>query len=286
MWSPKTIKGDKHSQSYDNMLLLHRNDVVFSYFKSAIGAVGVVTDEAIGSSKPDFGNVGQHWSEDGWEVLVNYEPLKQPVDPRLLLDLFNQSHGSHAPMNEQGRVNQAYLFSLTEPFGNALLRICGVEILDRLRTPSIENQAVDLVRDEQELLVEEGFTRTERRQLALARIGQGLFKKRVAEIEPSCRLTGLALQKHLIASHIKPWRDSTGTERLDGANGLLLSPHVDHLFDGGFLSFTDRGDVLWSHQTPKEVVTRWHLTDPIRPRPFASVQRPYLEYHRNVVFQT
>ena len=41
--------------------------------------------------------------------------------------------------------------------------------------------------------------------------------------------------EHLVASHTKPWRDSTNEERLDGENGLLLTPTIDHLFDKGFI---------------------------------------------------
>jgi len=40
---------------------------------------------------------------------------------------------------------------------------------------------------------------------------------------------------HLVASHCKPWRDSTNGERLDGENGLLLTQSIDHLFDRGFI---------------------------------------------------
>ncbi len=54
-------------------------------------------------------------------------------------------------------------------------------------------------------------------------------RHRVAEQEPICRVTGLARQEFLIASHIKPWRDCSNSERLSGANGLLLSPHLDKL---------------------------------------------------------
>ncbi len=286
MWSPKTNKGDVPSVYYDNMLRVRNGDVVFSYFKGRIGAIGLITDEAVSSGKPDFGSAGRHWSQDGWEVLVNYEVLDQPVDPRLLLDLYNQTSVSHGPMNDEGKVTLAYLFALNESFGSALLEICGSEIVDHLRAPSIERQADELVIDEHELFADDNLTRTERRQLTLARIGQGLFKARVAELEPACRITGLSLQKHLVASHVKPWRDSSSEERLDGANGLLLSPHVDHLFDRGLLSFRDRGDPLWSVKTPEDVIARWHLTVVQPPRPFRSRQRAYLEYHRDVVFQT
>jgi hypothetical protein len=57
----------------------------------------------------------------------------------------------------------------------------------------------------------------------------------------------------LIASHIKPWRScETATERLDGANGLMLTPDVDRLFDRGMISFSDDGAVLVSPALPAE----------------------------------
>ena len=59
---------------------------------------------------------------------------------------------------------------------------------------------------------------TERDALTKARLGQGLFRHRVAELEPACRVTGLERQQFLVASHIKPWRDCDNRERLSGAN--------------------------------------------------------------------
>jgi hypothetical protein len=43
-----------------------------------------------------------------------------------------------------------------------------------------------------------------------------------------------------------PSRDSTNAERLDGQNGLLLTPSIDHLFDRGFISFRNDGRLLVS----------------------------------------
>lgn len=71
---------------------------------------------------------------------------------------------------------------------------------------------------------------TEKEQLIKARRGQGVFRTRLESIEDSCRLTGATNTRMLVASHIKPWRDCSNVERLDGNNGLLLSPHVDKLF--------------------------------------------------------
>lgn len=86
------------------------------------------------------------------------------------------------------------------------------------------------------------------------------------------------------ASHIKPWRASTDFEKLDGNNGLLLSPHVDHLFDKGFISFEDDGRVLVSDRTAPEVLRRWGLDLSGLCGAFRSEQLPYLQFHREFVF--
>jgi putative restriction endonuclease len=41
---------------------------------------------------------------------------------------------------------------------------------------------------------------------------------------------GLTTRALLRASHIKPWSQSTDSERLDPANGILLAAHIDALF--------------------------------------------------------
>jgi len=71
---------------------------------------------------------------------------------------------------------------------------------------------------------DQSIAETDREAIIRARRGQGLFKHRVLEIETRCRITGVDNLVHLVASHCKPWRDSTNEERLNGENGLLLTP--------------------------------------------------------------
>jgi hypothetical protein len=127
--------------------------------------------------------------------------------------------------------------------------------------------------------------KTNREQLTLARVGQGLFRERLEAIEPGCRLTGLTIKAHLRASHIKPWRDSSDAERLDGNNGLLLSPHVDHLFDQGFITFLDDGTVLVSPSLERNVLAAWHIDLHKYIRPLNATQRSYMVYHRSSIFR-
>ena len=83
---------------------------------------------------------------------------------------------------------------------------------------------------------------TERDILAKARIGQGRFRAGLVAAWGKgevCALTCIAVSELLIASHIKPWRESTNEERLDPMNGLLLVAHADRLFDRFLLSFEE-----------------------------------------------
>ena len=46
----------------------------------------------------------------------------------------------------------------------------------------------------------------------------------------------------------------TASERLDGANGLLLAPHIDHLFDIGLITFDASGQLLISESLDQEAI--------------------------------
>jgi len=126
---------------------------------------------------------------------------------------------------------------------------------------------------------------TTRNALVQARIGQGLFKDRVSRIEKQCRLTFVDNPTHLVGSHIKPWREATNEERLAGANGLMLTPTADHLFDRGFISFGDDGEVLISPVADVVSLRRMGLDPDNRPRPlpFNSDQKHFLAHHRREI---
>ncbi|WP_430691563.1 HNH endonuclease [Mesorhizobium vachelliae] len=132
----------------------------------------------------------------------------------------------------------------------------------------------------------------------MARRGQGVFRSNVERIERSCRLTGITNPSLLIASHIKPWRNcSSAHERLDGHNGLLLTPDADLLFDRGFITFSNDGGVLVSQRVDHVDMRRLGFEHLVHeqfgfaeaPRPWGSsglsgTQRRYMEYHRDEVF--
>ncbi len=119
---------------------------------------------------------------------------------------------------------------------------------------------------------------TQKELLINARMGQGKFRQDVIRIEKKCRVTGLCNADLLIASHIKPWSKCNDEERLNGYNGLLLSPHLDKLFDSGHLSFQDNGDMILS-QTAKNAFRCWNIA-PTNVGVFHANQLPFLIWHR------
>ena len=51
----------------------------------------------------------------------------------------------------------------------------------------------------------------------------------------------------LVASHAKPWTDSTDVEKLDTSNGLLLAGTLDKVYDGYLMSVhPETGELLFS----------------------------------------
>lgn len=133
---------------------------------------------------------------------------------------------------------------------------------------------------DREVFARTDITPLQKQTLVNARRGQGLFRDRVIELEGRCLVTGVDLADHLLASHIKPWKVSTDQEKLDGNNGLLLAPHIDYLFDRGYISFTDLGDLIVSPKCPMAVCKAWGIDDTINVGPFRLMQRPYLAHHR------
>jgi hypothetical protein len=151
--------------------------------------------------------------------------------------------------------------------------------------PGLANMAVVEEAEEQAIRRRRDLDAGQMAELLRSRWGQGIFRQRVEQIESACRVTGVLDRRHLCASHIKPWQDSDDREKLDGANGMLLSPHLQHLFERGYISFTDEGNLLISKRLNPAVLSAWGLSKVARGRPLSAEQRSYLDYHRRMVFE-
>ncbi|CAN5429095.1 hypothetical protein BH11PSE9_BH11PSE9_34660 [soil metagenome] len=122
---------------------------------------------------------------------------------------------------------------------------------------------------------------TQRQALVNARIGQGGYRTRMRSIwSDQCALTARVVPCALVASHAKPWAESSNEERLDEYNGLLLSASIDRLFDAGLISFADDGRLLVAPSMADTDLMSVGLSRSSALRSIDSRHAPYFSAHR------
>jgi hypothetical protein len=120
-----------------------------------------------------------------------------------------------------------------------------------------------------------------------AKVPLDLFRQGLLEYwDGRCAITGIAIPELLRASHIKPWADcETDAERLDVFNGLLLAPHLDAVFDQGFITVADDGEVLVSKLLGSDERRLLALGSSMKVRMLSDGHRRYLSWHVDRVFK-
>ena len=302
LWSPKRNKNGNRNPFYEFMREVAPGDIVFSFCDTRIAALGIVTGYCHESPKPEeFGNAGANWSQVGWRVGVRWQRLSNSIRPkdhivRIRPDLANK----YAPLTPGGNgLQNVYLTQVGAALAATLFSLIGPEATSAAdvgrEISRIERVSPAPERDieEWEHRVEAGIVtdpiirETEKTALVQARRGQGVFRDNVRSIERACRITKVDRLEHLIAGHVQPWRDCSNEQRLDGENGLLLTPTVDHLFDRGFISFEDSGELIVSPVADSKSLRRMGV-DPDRRLnvgSFSQGQRRYLEFHRENILR-
>jgi len=281
IWSPLKNKNNSVNKSYTNLTETNIGDVVFSYADTQIKAIGMVKNRHEEAPVPEaFGSVGEQWSKDGYLVRIDWEVLNKSIKPKDFIDEIKAMLPSkYSPIQQNGNGNQGvYLTRISAELAEKLIEIINLEnvyILPDL----LEDKKEVLENQEQQEIENLNIPEQEKQQLIKARTGQGLYKRNLIKIEQTCRITGVSDLSFLIASHIKPWCKSDNAEKIDGNNGLLLSPHVDKLFDKGFISFSDEGELLVKKEAA-QIFTDWNLRKK-NVGSFNRKQKEYLAFHRN-----
>jgi putative restriction endonuclease len=297
LWSPKRNANGARNPFYEFMREASPGDLVFSFVDTRIAAIGVVQSYCFESPKPDFGLAGQNWENVGWKVNVRFSRLRNEIKPSEHMELIRTVlPPRYSPLQQNGHGLQGvYLTEVPEPFAEVLGALIGAEFEAIRSTVSMQQPLIpmqvgddlDVWEHRLEKTVEDDpkIPETEREAIIRARRGQGLFKDRVRSIETMCRITKVENPIHLVASHCKPWRDSSNDERLNGENGLLLTPSIDHLFDRGFIGFEDSGTLIISPVAHRPSLQRMGIDteSAVNVGGFTEGQRSFLDFHRNSV---
>ncbi|MBX2960301.1 MAG: HNH endonuclease, partial [Flavobacteriales bacterium] len=123
------------------------------------------------------------------------------------------------------------------------------------------------------------------------RIGQEKYRRAVIEYMPQCPFSKITDERLLIASHIKPYsvciKEKREDQALDYLNGLALSPTYDRLFDQGYITFSDSGELICGTQLSSYTWDKLSInpTAKNKMRIFPESREDYLQYHRKHVFQ-
>lgn len=285
LWSPFKEKVAR-SHFYDNMRRVSPGDTILSFAEGVVGHIGAVEEFAAPASKPS--GYKNDWAKQGWLVPVRWRPLPARVNVSAIWEeLAKELPGKYSPLSRTGRGNQKAYFS--EVSAKVVELVLAASGASEIVAPTEGSKQWDELRDlfdaaqMRELEDDRTLSDTERTALMSSRVGQGQFRANVLALETACRLTGVSDHMLLNASHVRPWRlCDTAAQRLDGHNGMMLTPNADRLFDRGLISFEDDGRLVLSPRLNPQLLTPLGLAGAMLmpPRQFHERARPYLAYHR------
>ena len=215
----------------------------------------------------------------GWQFRSEYFVLSNPVPKGSFRHQFvNDNHPKGYALTRRGTVNQGYFFCFDYP-GLAII-LDYVDLNESLPTWLTQHMGPGASVSMGELELAE----TERIAIANTRMGQAIFRSGVISLWGSCAVTGVASEQLLRASHIKPWRQCSNRERLDPANGLLLTPTLDHLFDRGLITFESDGSIVISESLASSDIAGLGVSTGMRLRWVPDGVVDYMRYHNQHVF--
>ena len=300
LWSPKRNANGARNPFYESMREVSPGDPVFSFVDSRVIAIGIARSYCWECPKPtEFGSTGQNWENIGWRVSASFTNLLNKIRPKDHMEVLRAVlPDRYSPLQPNGNGLQGiYLTEICQDFAEVLGGLIGEEARSLIAAAEtgvavqdgriVTGDDLDVWerRLEEQVETDTSVRETDREAIVRARRGQGLFKQRVMRIETHCRISGVDNPNHLLASHCKPWRDSSNEERLNGENGLLLTPSIDHLFDRGFIGFEDSGNLIISPVAHRPSLQKMGVeTDRLmNVGTFTEGQRQFLDFHRNAV---
>lgn len=268
LWAPKRGKKQQTQAYWSNMERVRPGDLIFAGVDNALRAIAEVTAPAYDAERPDPRD-DQFWYGEGWRLDVQYTDLPAPLFyadwvPEILAEM----PAKHAPFSSVGGPNQGYLFALPNSVGEYLVgraASLGIDVVSAAEAAAPPPQGGE----------------TERTALRNARLGQGKFRDALLERwSGKCPLSQVIHPRLLRASHIKPWSSSNNIERLDPANGLLLSAAYDAAFDALLLSFTDDGAIMLAPDFAPETALAAGINPDAKLTGLTAASGPYLAEHR------
>lgn len=206
LWSPKRNANGGRNPFYESMREVAPGDLIFSFVDTRIAAIGIAKSYCWECPKPtEFGSTGQNWENIGWRVNVSFVSLLNKIRPKDHMDVLKSVLPQrYSPLQANGNgIQSIYLTELSASFAQVLGGLIGNEVRPLLAGDVVDAPVEDgkIVtgddldvwerRLEEQVESDVSVPDTDREAIVRARVGQGLFKQRVMQIETSCRITGV-----------------------------------------------------------------------------------------------
>ena len=273
IWAPIPTSNIVH---HENVKHVQEGDIIFSYIRGEIVAIGVAQSNAYDANKPSEFSPSTPWRTEGRRGDGDFDQLTDPIPIKELTnELLPTLPEKYSPMNRHRGANQGYLYEIEQATTDILLRgrnhsLFEENPVERFVTP----QPVDRI--------------TERIELRRSRVGQGRFRADVlARWDGQCAVSPINKPELLRASHIKPWSTCDNSqEKLDPFNGLALAQNYDSQFDSGFISFDEDGRIMISDRLEVWETQTMGISERARLRQIVDATEDYMKYHRDRIFLT
>lgn len=269
--APKSGRNGRIFHYWSNITDVRAGDLIFSYARQSIGAIGVAASAAYDAPQP---KAFEGAYQNGRRVDVVYRSIEPALRRAAIVDdLIPLLPERNSPFTKNKRGVQGYLFSIPPKAGRLICERLSV------LAPVEERVADALART----IPDE----TTKEALVQARLGHGQWRQNLLKRwSGKCVVTGLTVEALLRASHIKPWRDSDNRERLDVYNGFILGPAYDAAFDAGLISFEDGGAIVISPRLPANQLLVAGLSSNAKVSNLSDENRHYLAHHRANILQS
>lgn len=283
LWAPShsyTKSGEKTVKAgWGHVPNIKKDDVIICHENKRIIYVAQARADAYPAPRPESRTYDE-WKRDGNKVDVNLIVLDRPVPTdefkHHIIERFNEQCEPKL-FNIEGNATQNYMVAIPEGVASIVLSSLDSVNLDELKQPS---KAKSGSKPRKKRKATKGGVRKARSN---ARIGQGAFRDEVLDIwNDTCPVTNVAIPELLIASHIVSWALSDDEEKIDGYNGLPLSPNADKLFDKGLISFSDSGQLLISPSLSVSTLNALGISEQTKIEGLTEEHSYYLSRHRYI----
>jgi len=249
-----------------------KGDIFFCYKGKQIIYLARAISNAHEADRPET-RAFRSWKTEGYRIDVELTILDVPLNiAEFKYDIIDRFNEQCSPklFGTKNEVSQSYLISIPKSMATLILDNLGGDFSDVFETSSFTEKKINNSQER------------EREARIKARVGQGQFRKDVlSHWNNTCPVTGVNSPNLLIASHIHSWFLSDSDEKIDGFNGLLLSPNADKLFDKGLISFSCDGSILVSPNLSTDTLIALGISEKTKIIGLTPKHYFYLEKHRS-----